>query len=228
MKNILLALLLANILYFMWGMFSGSDDEVGVALVDESDLGPPLAVAQVPEDDVIESVGAVLGSGEASDLNAVVGRSCVTLGPFTDQLAADDAETRYAGEGMRVSQRTSTGQIFIGYWVHILDVTSKEESDRMLTILRDGGLPDAYPIDNEEEGRKIMLGFFGNLDGAEATELQAESLGIATEVTPHLRDGTVYLVDIGLPPGKGAGEMIELYGEDKVLLRDAASCPQTR
>jgi hypothetical protein len=34
------------------------------------------------ETDTIASVGAVLGSGEASDLEAVVGRSCVTIGPF--------------------------------------------------------------------------------------------------------------------------------------------------
>ena len=41
-----------------------------------------------------------------------------------------------------------------------------------------------------------------------------------------MRDATVFFVDIGLPPGKGAGEMIEKYGEENVLLRDLATCPR--
>ena len=228
MKNILLALLLANILYFVWGMFSGASNEPGVEVIDERKLGPPLSVAQAPKADVIESVGAVLGSGEPSDLVAVVGRTCVTIGPFSDANDADSAETRYAGEGMRVSQRSATGQIFIGHWVQIRNVASKEESNRMLTALKDGGITDAYPVETEDEGLKISLGLFGNLESAEKIELQAKSLGLDADIAPRLRDGTIFFIDIGLPPGKGAGEIIERYGEEKVLLRDAATCPQTR
>ena len=40
------------------------------------------------------------------------------------------------------------------------------------------------------------------------------------------RDDKIYFVDIGLPPGKGAGAIIEKYGEERVALRDAATCPQ--
>ena len=35
----------------------------------------------------------------------------------------------------------------------------------------------------------------------------------------------VFFVDIGLPPGKGAGSIVERYGEELVALRDAATCP---
>ena len=44
MKNLLLLLILANILYFMWGLFATDDPQPGVAVVAESDLGPPLDV----------------------------------------------------------------------------------------------------------------------------------------------------------------------------------------
>ncbi len=228
MKNILLILLLANILYLVWGMFPGDSNEPGVEVVDERDLGPPLSVAQTPKAEVIESVGAVLGSGEPSDLVAVVGRSCVTIGPFRDSNDADSAETRYAGEGMQVSKRSATGQIFIGHWVQIRNIPSKEESNRMLKVLKAGGLADAYPVETEDEGLKISLGLFGNLESAERIELQAESLGLDADIAPRVRDGTIYFVDIGLPPGKGAGEIIERYGEETVMLRDAATCPRAR
>ena len=95
MKNILLALLLANILYFFWGMFFGDSEVPGVVVIEESELGPPLSVAQQPRAEVIESVGAVLGSGEPSDLVAIVGRSCVTIGPFRDDNDACRMRRRF-------------------------------------------------------------------------------------------------------------------------------------
>ena len=96
----------------------------------------------------------------------------------------------------------------------------------MLDKLRAGGLGDAYMPPVDEDGLSISLGLFGNLERAERVELQAKSLDLPADITPSTRDGTVYFVDIGLPPGKGAGAMIEKYGEQKVLLRDAATCPQ--
>jgi hypothetical protein len=68
---------------------------------------------------------------------------------------------------------------------------------------------------------------FGELDRAEKVELQAKSLDLPADITPRTREGSVFFVDIGLPPGKGAGAIIDKYGEEKVLLRDAATCPQS-
>lgn len=225
MKNLLLILLLANILYFLWGMFAPEDPEPGVEVVRESELGPPLSVAQEPTPEMIESVGAVLGSGEAENLSAVVGRSCVTIGPFGNSDDADDAQTRYAGEGMRTAMRSEQGQVFIGHWVQIRNIPSRDESNRMLAELKAGGLSDAYPVETEDEGRKISLGLFGNLASAEKIELEARSLGFDADIAPRVRDGMVYYIDIALPPAKGAGDIIARYGEDQVALRDAATCP---
>mgnify|MGYP001812303154 CR=1 FL=1 len=95
----------------------------------------------------------------------------------------------------------------------------------MLEVLHAGGLQEAYTVETEDEGIKISLGLFGNLDGAERIELQATSLGFNADITPRTAEGTVYWVDIALPQGKGAGEIIERYGEDQVRLREAATCP---
>ena len=62
----------------------------------------------------------------------------------------------------------------------------------------------------------------------ERIELQATSLGMNAVIVPRMNEGTVYFVDIALPPGRGASAIIEQYGEEKVALRDAATCPQTR
>jgi hypothetical protein len=226
MKNLLLLLLLANILYFLWGLFVEESTQPGVAIVDESDLGPPLEVTADRSEEAVASVGAVLGSGEPSDLEAVMGRSCATVGPFRAIADADSAQTRYSGEGMRAEMRSAVGQIFVGHWVQIRNVPSRSEGNAMLGKLRDGGLGDAYLVETEDEGIKISLGLFGDINGAEKIELQAKGLGFNAEITPRMNEGTVYFVDIALPPGRGAGGIIEQYGEDKVKLRDAATCPQ--
>lgn len=226
MKNLLLLLILANILYFMWGMFAAEDTEPGVAVVEESDLGPPLEVSAGQGDDAVASAGAVLGSGERSNLEAVVGRSCVTIGPFKLADDADSAVLEYANDGMKTALRAEQGQIFVGHWVQVRNVPDEATANQMLETLKGGGLTDAYLVRTEDEGLKISLGLFGDVERAEKVELQARSLELPADIAPRTREGTVYFVDIGLPPGKGAGAIIEKHGEERVALRDAATCPR--
>ena len=227
MKNLLLLLILANILYFLWGMFVDDEVESGVAVVDESELGPALQISENRDESTVASVGAVLGEGESSDLAAVVGRSCVTIGPFRDGEDADEAATQYQSEGMRVALRSGVGQIFVGHSVQVRNIATWEEGEAIRDKLHAAGLGDAYLVGNEDEGIAIALGIFGNSENAEKVELQAESVGFEVDVSPMTRDSQVYFVDIGLPPGKGAGAIIEKHGEEKVLLRDAATCPSS-
>lgn len=228
MRNLLLILLLANILYFVWGKFSGNQTEPGVAIVSESELGPPMEVIVNPDEGITASVGAVLGSGEPSALAAVVGRSCASVGPFRLNSDAEEARMQYAGEGMRAHVRATTGQIFVGHWVVIRGLEDSLTTGRMLDTLHGGGLPDAYPVSQDDGTRSISLGLFGELDGAEKVELQVKSLGLPAEIVPRTREDEVFYVDLALPPGKGAGAIVDKYGEDRVLLRDAATCPQSQ
>ncbi len=226
MKNILLILLLANILYLMWGLFTEEESVPGVAFVEETDLGPPLEVTTDRDSDAFTSVGAMLGSGEPSALEAVVGRACVTIGPFRQSVDADSAVLEYSNEGMNAVLRTTRGQFFVGHWVQIRNVADDAMANDMLAQLSAGGLSDAYLVRTDDEGLKISLGVFGDVAGAEKIELQARSLDLPAEVSPRTREGDVFFVDIGLPPGKGAGAIVEKYGQERVLLRGDATCPQ--
>lgn len=224
MKNLLLLLIVANILYFLWGMYPRDELQPGVAVVEESDLGPPLDVTTTQDN--IASVGAVLGSGDPSDLEAVVGRSCVTIGPFKVGDDADTAALEYRSEGMKAAVRSVAGQIFVGHWVQIREIPDRATANEWIETLKEGGLADAYAVPTEEEGLKISLGVFGDVERAEKVELDARSMGFAADISPRMRDGVVHFVDIGLPPGRGAGAIVERYGEEMVALRDAATCPQ--
>jgi len=228
MRNLLLLLVLANVLYFVWGIFSDNGQEPGVAVVEESDLGPPLEVAMDRGTEAAASVGAVLGSGEPSALAAVVGRSCVTIGPFRVASDADATQMQYAGEGMRARTRSTEGQIFVGHWVMVRNIADDLASSEMLEVLGNNGFQEAYSFRSDDTGLSISIGLFGELEGAEKTELEVKSLGLPAEIVARTKPGMVIYVDIALPPGKGAGAIVDKYGEDKVLLRDAATCPQSR
>lgn len=225
MKNLLLLLILANVLYLMWGMFASEDPQPGVAIVEEAELGPRLEVTTGQDSDSIASVGAVLGSGDASDLEAVVGRSCVTIGPFKVNSDADTAVLELTNEGMTAVVRSSVGQIFVGHWVQIRQIPDDATAGRMLDKLKANGLSDAYLVRTEDEGLKISLGLFGDVARAERVELQARSMELPADISPRTREGTIFFVDVGLPPGRGAGAIVEKYGEERVALRDAATCP---
>lgn len=226
MKNLLMLLVLANVLYYMWGRFVEEPVQTGIVIVHETDLGPPLNVTKSTVAEAATSVGAVLGTSKPSDLAAVVGRSCVSLGPFKTGADADAALATYQSEGMRASVRTTEGQVFVGHWVQIRNIPDRQTGNQILAKLRDGGLGDAYLVPTDEDGLKISLGLFGERTRAERVELQAKSLDLAADITPRMREATIFFVDIGLPPGRGAGAMIEQYGEELVLLRDQATCPR--
>lgn len=216
MKNILLALLLANVLYFMWGLLGGDEMPPGVALLDEAKLGPSL--------DIVSADSAVAGSASAYD--AVVGPLCITIGPFKDDADADSATLEYSNEGMKTSRRETRGEVFVGHWVQIRNVADDAAANNLLKTLSDGGMSDAYLVRTEDEGLKISLGLFGDIERAENVEAQARSLGLLAETVERFRDGEIFFVDVGLPPGKGVGSMIEKFGTDRVLMRDTATCPR--
>ncbi len=242
MRNILLALVLANVLYFLWGMFQDDEPEPGVAILNEADLGPALVTTEpeveVDSEEAPEDAEAAVADSDAPavaeetqeeepviELAAAVGRSCVTLGPFRSSEDSDGAESQYQSEGMTTASRMETGQIFVGHWVQIRNIANKAEGDQTVAALRDGGIPEAYLVTTDDEGLKISLGVFGNRDGAERVEAQAKAKGYAAEITPRMADGVYYFVDVVLPPGRGAGAMVERYGEEKVRMREVSSCP---
>ena len=100
------------------------------------------------------------------------------------------------------------------------------------TEARDDGFPGqpgqlsqcGDPQPAERRG-KLLLAERGDVERAERIELQARSMDLPADISPRTREGTLFFVDIGLPPGKGAGAIVEKYGEDMVALRDAATCP---
>jgi hypothetical protein len=224
-KNLLLILLLANILFFLWGMLDQPKPQPGVVILDEREFGPPPGAGASEAADEVASIGATPGSGTATDREAVTGRSCVSVGPFMDEDESAPAERFYADAGLQTNVRSLEAEVFVGHWVQIREVSGEDAARNMLAELKDGGLKDAYIVRTEDEGLKISLGVFDDIERAERVELEARSMGYTADISPRRAERTVRYVDIELPPGTGARSIVERYGEGRVLLGDAATCP---
>ena len=223
MRNILMLLVLANVLYFLWDRFVEVPDQPGVVIVDESELGPPLAVSKTTVAEAATSVGAVLGSGNPTDLAAVVGRSCVSVF-FRTENDANGAISTYEAEGMRTGLRGTRAQVFVGHWVLIRNIENRIAGNAMVEKLHNGGIADAY-LTKDDESYLISIGLFGEMPGAEEYERRVKELELPVEIIQRMTEQNVFYVDISLPPGKGAGAIVEKYGEERVLLREQANCP---
>lgn len=217
MKNLLLLLLLANILYFLWGLFAQDAPQPGVEIVSEADLGPPLEIAGVQHSDGV--------AGRIADRDEMFGYSCATLGPFKELADAEQAAEAFVEKGMTASVRSTEAEVFVGHWVQIRDVADDATAEEMLGKLSRGGLKDAYLVRTDDEGLKISLGLFQELDRAEKVELDAIALELPAEIGPRMAERTVHFVDLTLPEGTGARAIVDEYGKDQVLLRSAATCP---
>ena len=217
-------LVVSNALYFMWDRFGDKAQEVGVAVLEETRLGPSLDLADTRMAKMTSNpVPETPGGGMSSVLAAMVGQSCVSIS-FRERPEAESALDEYRSAGMRASLRSAQGEIFIGNWVQILNIPSRDAGNLMLRELQDGGISDVILLQDDGE-YKISLGLFGEASGVERMELQARSLGMEPEILPEVRNAMLHYVDIALLPGRGAGAMMEQYGEERVLLRDRASCP---
>jgi cell division septation protein DedD len=126
---------------------------------------------------------------------------------------------------MRAAVRVGKAEKFIGHSVQVANVENREAGREMVRQLEQQGLENPFIVGNEEIGFAIALGIFTEAANAEKVELQARSAGFNVEITPMLRDRDAFWVDIALPPGRGAGSIVEKHGEELVALRDAATCP---
>lgn len=244
MRNLVLMLVLANVVFFAWNRWVAEAPSDGATHFRESDLGPALQMAAEDgpvtiEDGPSETATAeVIGEAAteadppAADASrppvaAAVGRPCVSIGPFEESDAAEDALARVRGLGNQAVQRAAQGEVFLGHWVQIRNVASGAESNRQLAILQENGIEDAYPVPEDDGERTISLGLFSDLDRAERLELRADSLGLDAEIVRHTREATVFWVDTRLEPGQDVRALEQIFGEGGVVLGDVAECPRS-
>jgi cell division septation protein DedD len=129
-------------------------------------------------------------------------RRCVSVGPFRELSEAATATARLRTAGYEPTQRVVEGDIWVGYWVHIEGLSTRDEANQALSRLHGNGVTEAYLIPGELDGDIISLGVFSEISRAGRLRDQVRDLGFDPAVVDRTRRGTVYWVDVGLGPSQ--------------------------
>lgn len=224
-RNLFLALLLANLLFFGWKQWIAPPD-VPAARLRSPGPEPEITAAGRAGQRAAgtPAPAGVAKGGDAGPGSAMpVAGSCVRIGPITDGQVGDSLRARLTASGFDATLDAEEGQIWVGHWVQLESVASREEADRLVARLAAGGLPDAYVLQTSPPF-SISLGVFRDKDRADRVSAAATALGFKPQTTDRYRAGVQYWLAFVMPADKRLS--LEDLGREsgQILRAEEVSC----
>lgn len=199
MRNLFSILLLANLLFLGWRLWVSPPDVVATELAAAGNE----SVITVLQQEAISPGSAVKREARSGlPVSTSTGSQCLRIGPIAEGPLADAVRARLAADGFDVTTTVEEGQIWVGHWVQLDGVASREEADRLVARLAAGGLPDAYVLQNTAPFT-ISLGVFRDRERADSVAAAAGRLGVQARTTDRYRPGTQFWLTVAIRPGAG-------------------------
>jgi cell division protein FtsN len=234
-RNLFLALLLANLLFAGWRYWiappevparqfraPGREPEIRAAAT------PRAASQPAPRPPAFPSpagppAGEPAVAQPAATPGSAAGGACTRIGPIADGQIADSLRAGLVGRGIQAGTVAEDGQVWVGHWVQLEGVQTREEADRMAARLAAGGLPDAYVFQSTPPFT-VSLGVFRDKDKADRVAAAATALGFRPQVTDRYRSGTQYWLVLPTVPAADLrlDEMSRQTGQ--ILRTEAVAC----
>jgi len=212
LKALVLALLLANIAYFLW-----LRDIVGPAQPGSVLSGPGLKLA---------AEAPVRAHSPVAPAPVAQTRSCLSVGPFRDMAEATRAATTLRSAGHEPRQRAGQGEVPAGIWVYVARPEDPLASDQLLSRLRQAGVDDALVMPGPDEMPVISLGLFNDPGRARTRFEQAQALGLKPVQVDRMRSTDVFWVDVDM---KAPGETLDTTGlqsgSSRIMRLEVRNCP---
>ena len=238
MRNLFLFLVLGNLgfaaWYFWYATPATSTDLArapgvpSITLISELEEPPtPLATLEVivstaerlPEiltatpDLALEPAAA----SAPDSLDVQAGR-CVSIGPFLRLDLFDGAMTILRGAGYTPAQHSENGEVWLGHWVYLENVTNQGQADTLSTVLAEHDVVDTYFDPSGADGDVLSLGLFRQFAGAELVRERVLDAGFEPVMVDRTRPGTLYWADLvieadeefDLEPLQAAGRIVRL------------------
>jgi SPOR domain len=203
-RNVFLALVAANIVYFAWAHW-----------VDEPKAPPPNeALARLPRLKLLSELPA--GQRPATNTKTVLNESagCMSVGPFADITNAAKAAGILTSRGFAPRQRAEQAGTSAGFWVYVGGLKDDVEADRVRVSLERSGIKDALLMPaTAETGRRVSLGLFSDRAHAEQRAAAVKRMGFKAEVAEHKLPQTVYWIDLAPRPGMTTVPIQDLFAE---------------
>ena len=126
---------------------------------------------------------------------------CVSVGPFDDTAAAGRAASVLQQKGFTARQRSAESEVSKGYWVYIGGLKTDHDVQAVLRTLEQSHVDDARAMPDTGDVHQVSVGIFSDRERAEHRAQLVRKVGLEPEVAERKVPGTVFWMDIDVPPG---------------------------
>ena len=233
MRAVCLILVLANALFFSWAQLV---DVRGSTL----DRPPPANAPRPPRivlarevtttPEVREKKSKPKATAASASTKSAAARpdagTCSTVGPFADLADASQAQAALRAADFVPRQRLEEGELWVGYWVSVQNLKTREDAEDAMQTLRAGGITDVYLMPGSAPANVLSLGVFSDYQRAQRRSDEVRTLGFEPRIEDRKRAGTVYWIDVDMP---ATGKVIDttLFQTDpgKIMRLEVRDCP---
>jgi hypothetical protein len=215
-RNAVIALLVANLVYFAWSHW-----------VDEP-KPPPVneALAKLPRLKLLSELPPE--QRPAINTRTVLNETpaCMSVGPFGDITNAAKAAGILTSKGFTPRQRAEEAGTAAGYWVYVGGLKDDVEADKVRVGLERSGVKDALVMPPQgDAGRRISLGLFSDRAHADQRAAAVKRMGLKAEVAEHKLPQVVYWIDLTPRPGMTTVPIADLFAEGVGSRIAVQACP---
>ncbi len=195
MRVLFLMLVLANFAFAAWhAWFSApelptrpiSSDAPSIRLFAEAGGSQPAAVLQTP----------------AADEPVPPLPECISVGPFPNRIDVGDAAAALREAGFDARQRTTDGEVWLGYWVYLDAIETQARAAEIVGQLVEAGINEAYVIADGSNGNIVSLGVFSERVRSQQRFSDVQSIGLEPVVTNRFQPGEVFWLDVSAADGR--------------------------
>jgi hypothetical protein len=221
MRALALLLIVANLGYLGWATWVDSPPTTMVAPESNLDALPRLVLAseRVPAPGKKSRTVVNKPVESAATSSSQTAKGCMSVGPFQDLPAVAQASAVIEGAGLESKQRLEQGELWVGHWVSIADLSTHEQAQSAVERLKGRGVMDAYILPSDDRSNVISLGVFKDHERALRRMSEAKSLGLNATIADRTRSGSVYWVDVELKEGKQIPDISILATQPGKILR---------
>ena len=209
MRNVFLLLVLVNLGFAAWYLWVV--DPVTDARMTWNSAVPSISLVSELEESANESTsaGVLVPPAAVSEETLApppvlpVAR-CVGVGPFSEFGRFVQALARLRSAGYTPTQRSEDGDVWLGHWVYLADITTRGQAAGLIRTLAEQGIVDTAFDPAGAWGDVLSLGVFRELNRAEAVSDRVQALGLGLEpaIADRTRPGTLYWADLTLETGE--------------------------
>lgn len=152
------------------------------------------------------------------------GDLCYTLGPFKEQLMAQEVAAEFIKSDISIHSRASLEQEYLGMMVYIGGHKNRQQARRTAKLLTKKGLNDYIMFSDEDKPNALSLGVFGLKKYADRRFKRAAELGFPVKSEPRYRNRTIYWLDYTETENEGPGLYIEKLKSNQGISRIARQC----